>query len=259
MKKLKFFLSVITASVMIILTLSQSAMASSYDWVTLSPQQISTSIPFKLPLSELKGEEIEGMVLERNNEFVPISIQISNNEAIIKPVIDLVGNSQYCLKTFTTSGNKYKMNLTTSNAEGVSLCNMPLNGNAGYSNYIKSCWIDSQNKKCLSGKKDYLKQYGDCQNILIQNHSSDTISFDLPKGATKLTAILCLDKLSTGSNCTVRFSTASSSVLYEQELTRISDDLIINVDIRDVGALFMTVHSESAGDKFVNLINPRVY
>lgn len=58
--------------------------------------------------------KIDAIVIERNNEFIPVKIQVSdNNEIQVSPTYGFSGSTSYNMKIFLANGKKYKMNFTT--------------------------------------------------------------------------------------------------------------------------------------------------
>lgn len=67
---------------------------------------------------EVIKDKIDGMVIEKDNKFIPVEIELTGeNQATITPVNSYESSSRYCLKIFLNNGNRYKMYFNTDKAE----------------------------------------------------------------------------------------------------------------------------------------------
>lgn len=67
--------------------------------------------------SSVDMNKIDGILVQKDKEFVPVNITISDTDKItVKPATSYVPNSQYSLKIFLSSGKKYNLNFTTEDA-----------------------------------------------------------------------------------------------------------------------------------------------
>ena len=63
---------------------------------------------------EINKEKIDGMVIENNNEFIPVNITLStDNKATVRPSYLYEADSNYTLKIFLNNGKRYKKSFTT--------------------------------------------------------------------------------------------------------------------------------------------------
>jgi hypothetical protein len=67
--------------------------------------------------SSIDMNKIDGILVQKDKQFVPVDITISDTDKItVKPTTSYASNSQYSLKIFLSSGKKYNMNFTTEDA-----------------------------------------------------------------------------------------------------------------------------------------------
>lgn len=59
-------------------------------------------------------DKIDGIVIERNNTFIPVKIEIGTNKSItVTPTSNYLPGEEYILKAFLNNGKRYKMSFTT--------------------------------------------------------------------------------------------------------------------------------------------------
>lgn len=76
--------------------------------------------------------KIDGILVQKDSDFVPVSIAISGKNTIsVKPINSYVPNSKYTLKVFLSSGTKYSMDFTTKNTTDTNDINLYLYGKDG--------------------------------------------------------------------------------------------------------------------------------
>ena len=64
---------------------------------------------------EISFEDIDGAVIEKDNEFIPVNISINSDNLVIKPKDGYSNNSLYTLKLFLNNGKRYKKEFETVN------------------------------------------------------------------------------------------------------------------------------------------------
>jgi len=94
------------------------------EWILLpSPEEDialdkSWQVTFNRPFSQ---DEIDGMVIERENKFISVDIKLlpEEGQAIVTPVEDYLPGKEYNLRIFLNNLNRYKMYFTTEEEESV--------------------------------------------------------------------------------------------------------------------------------------------
>lgn len=67
--------------------------------------------------SDISIDKIEGIVVQKDAQFVPVNITVSDKDKItVQPLSSYSGNSAYSLKIFLNNGKKYNMDFTTENS-----------------------------------------------------------------------------------------------------------------------------------------------
>ena len=88
------------------------------DWTEFdekSDVQLSKEWTIKFS-GEVTHEKIDGMVIEKDKEFIPVKIKLTGeNQATVIPMESYQPNSKYILKIFLNNGKKYKMYFNTMN------------------------------------------------------------------------------------------------------------------------------------------------
>lgn len=86
------------------------------NWNTLPERfDIPLNKPWEVTLSrEFQIDEIDGIVIQKDNEFVPVSITLSGkNKVIVEPLLEYKMDSKYSLKIFLNNLNRYIMDFHT--------------------------------------------------------------------------------------------------------------------------------------------------
>ncbi|MFL0248832.1 PPC domain-containing protein [Clostridium neuense] len=118
--------------------------------------------------TDISTDKIEGILVQQDSDFVPVSIAVSGKNTIsVKPTSSYAPNSKYTLKIFLSNGSKYSMSFTTEDAYK----NIDSSNNDSYSSASTVTLGDKLNGS-LDGKNDSADWY----KFVVPKDASVTIS-----------------------------------------------------------------------------------
>ncbi|MCD3197304.1 NPCBM/NEW2 domain-containing protein [Clostridium botulinum] len=113
------------------------------NWTNFNEKyNVSLSKSWKVNFSkEISLDKIDGAVIEKDNKFIPVNINISGNNSItITPINNYEPNTRYCLKLFLNNNKKYYMYFNTIKEEIYYL-----GKDISYMNFKKSNFLSNFN------------------------------------------------------------------------------------------------------------------
>lgn len=90
--------------------------AKNDNWMTFETRKnVSLNKEWTINFSDIAThEKIDAIVIERNSQFIPVTITLNNEKlAKVKATTEFAGSADYTLKVLLSNGKKYKIDFTT--------------------------------------------------------------------------------------------------------------------------------------------------
>ncbi|WP_411681877.1 Ig-like domain-containing protein [Clostridium thailandense] len=86
------------------------------------PSQSDVSLNKKWTInfnSQATTDKIDAVVIQKDSQFIPVTVDMSDKSITVQPVNPYSENSQYTLKLFLSNGKKYSLSFTTEKISGT--------------------------------------------------------------------------------------------------------------------------------------------
>ncbi len=97
--------------------LFKSQASGSKNWITLpGKQDVQLNKDWTIVFNDTFSiDQIDGMVIERNNAFIPVRVRTYPEEmqAVVTPIESYIPDEEYVLRVFLNNGDRYKMEFNT--------------------------------------------------------------------------------------------------------------------------------------------------